>query len=388
MALDAGYYVWHFLYSETSAESAFNVVFFVDMLTLSTMMSFPFFGAMHYALGYFDCCDDSSSTGPITLQSRIRWLLEDPGTQKAVSLALWCSFLYCVGDMLEFVPTFHQAWQGLTYLPFVACNILIFYGGLLLIVLTMRIVLVRLFAIEKQVEDALDLTEPRNYQTFRSSVLYQIPPPPNNEDLEGATALVANERAEPHETDNSANESAFLPLDASTANTTNEACPSFDPDQRALEWTQRYRAIRKDVHEVSEHFGVPMMLGLFLLVCETTSMIGTLWEEVGLSFGARETTALLLCFSTNAIMVCSAFYSMAYLITECSHHIGPKLAVLAVRCHDQSPRYQVLASAFLHAPIKIHVGVFEVAPEYASAIGLWFFGLFLVVFGLKMPGAE
>ena len=113
-----------------------------------------------------------------------------------------------------------------------------------------------------------------------------------------------------------------------------------------------------------------------------------LWEEVGDTLGVQGTTALLLTFCTNAIMICSAFYSMAYLILECSHHIGPKLAVLAVRCHDQSPRYQVLASAFMHAPIKIHIGVFEIAPEYASAIGLWFLGLFLVVFGLKMPGGE
>ena len=109
-------------------------------------------------------------------------------------------------------------------------------------------------------------------------------------------------------------------------------------------------------------------------------------KGVGETLGVRGTTALLLTYSTNSIMICMSFYSIAYLIMQCSHHVGPKLAILAVRCHDQAPRYQVLASTFLHAPIKVHVGIFEVTPEYASFIGLWFLALFLVVFGLKMPG--
>mmetsp|Transcript_26026 Transcript_26026/g.71684 ORF Transcript_26026/g.71684 Transcript_26026/m.71684 type:complete len:108 (+) Transcript_26026:65-388(+) len=100
--------------------------------------------------------------------------------------------------------------------------------------------------------------------------------------------------------------------------------------------------IRTDAHHVSDHFGVPMLSGLLFFICETTSMIGMLWEE--------NSDAL-------DIMICAGFYSMAYLMLECSHRIGPKFAILAVRCHEQAPRNQVLASAFLHAPIKIDVRI-------------------------------
>mmetsp|Transcript_10784 Transcript_10784/g.25715 ORF Transcript_10784/g.25715 Transcript_10784/m.25715 type:complete len:239 (+) Transcript_10784:793-1509(+) len=238
---------------------------------------------------------------------------------------------------------------------------------MLLIILAMRVILVRLQAIENQVEEALDLTEQRNYQSFRSSILYQqqYHAQGDEEQAHNRTSLItaqSTERQKLNPNNNAINnnnndenlaEGDSNPASPNSRHVDGGSHSHFDPDQRALEWTQSYRMIRRDVHEISEHFGVPMLAGMLLFTCETTSMV-------------------------------------AALILECYHHIGPKLAVLAVRCHDHAPRFQVLATTFMHAPVKIHVGIFEVSAEYASAIGLWFLGLFLVVFGLtvRMPGAE
>eukprot|EP00529_Nitzschia_sp_RCC80_P028094 CAMPEP_0113505066 /NCGR_PEP_ID=MMETSP0014_2-20120614/35094_1 /TAXON_ID=2857 /ORGANISM="Nitzschia sp." /LENGTH=268 /DNA_ID=CAMNT_0000400305 /DNA_START=437 /DNA_END=1243 /DNA_ORIENTATION=- /assembly_acc=CAM_ASM_000159 len=268
----------------------------------------------------------------------------------------------------------------------------------------MRVILVRLQAIENQVEEALDLTEQRNYQSFRSSILYQqqYHAQGDEEQAHNRTSLItaqSTERQKLNPNNNAINnnnndenlaEGDSNPASPNSRHVDGGSHSHFDPDQRALEWTQSYRMIRRDVHEISEHFGVPMLAGMLLFTCETTSMVAALWEEVGQEIGTRGVTSILMCFATNAIMICAAMYSMAYLILECYHHIGPKLAVLAVRCHDHAPRFQVLATTFMHAPVKIHVGIFEVSAEYASAIGLWFLGLFLVVFGLtvRMPGAE
>jgi hypothetical protein len=41
---------------------------------------------------------------------------------------------------------------------------------------------------------------------------------------------------------------------------------------------------------------------------------------------------------------------------------------------------------FLLAALRIHVGNFEVTPEYSNALTLWFLALLLYVFGLKAPG--
>ena len=102
---------------------------------------------------------------------------------------------------------------------------------------------------------------------------------------------------------------------------------------------------------------------------------------------ALDILAMLLAFTSNAIMIVGALYSTAFMVTQCAHHIGPNVAILAARFTDV-PQLSIMSMMFLQAPIRLHVGNFEVSPEYANAIAMWFIGLFLVVFGIKIPGAE
>ena len=74
---------------------------------------------------------------------------------------------------------------------------------------------------------------------------------------------------------------------------------------------------------------------------------------------------------------------MAYLVVQCQHHCGPKLSLLAARGY---PEVHELALTFLLAPVKLHVGTFEVSPEYSNFVSVWFIGLFFYVFGIKIPG--
>ena len=343
------YYFFHFKYLQSGDEDHDNVMdlqMMIDFVTVGSLISFPFAGPLHRALGYFD--DD-----PLQLQENLALLQKDRGTAQAISIATICCCGYPTGELLYFYHMLDaQVGLQILYVPFVFVSILPFYGNVLLVILTMRAILVRLYRVEDQVVEALERTDGvllGNYNSFAS-------------------------------TDNGSDHVPSEPPNASE-----DALQSVE---MVRDWTREYRVIRKHVHSISDAFGLRMLIGLFSFTVDTTTMISNLWEELGPSMAATNVLALLLSFCSNSIMITAAFYSSAYLVTECSHHIGPKLAILAVRLHGEAPQFQVLASAFLHAPVKIHVGVFEVAPEYANAIGMWFLGLFLVVFGLKIPGAE
>lgn len=79
----------------------------------------------------------------------------------------------------------------------------------------------------------------------------------------------------------------------------------------------------------------------------------------------------------------AAFYSIAYLVVQCQHHVGPKLSLLAAR---GLPETRELALTFLLAPVKFHVGTFEVSPEYSNFVSIWLIGLFFYTLGIKIPG--
>ena len=323
-------------------------MFLVDLLVFLVFLSFPFAGPMHVALGYFEV--DAQQ-----LQSRLSLLYNDRGTVRVINMWLISALIYLCGDFIEFLPSFLSTWERLAYAVFTLGNVGVCYGGILLVILSIRVILVRLYYIEHQVEDALDLSMPPGYQTFE-----------NNYVQSNSTA--------------GAEEGEALNAGSDTGPINHRA--------QSQVWTEEYCLIRNVVHDFSENFGSQMLFGLFLFLCETTNMITFLWEEAGDKLGFRDMVALMLCFAVNAFLICAVFYSMAFLVVESSHHIGPKIIILAVRFEGETTGYQALALAFLHAPPKVHVGVFEVAPEYATAVFLWFLGLFLLVFGLKMPGAE
>jgi hypothetical protein len=67
------------------------------------------------------------------------------------------------------------------------------------------------------------------------------------------------------------------------------------------------------------------------------------------------------------------------------------LAVLSLRTNNNDDNgnahssLAVLAQAFVQMPIRLQTGNFNVTSEYANALTAWLFGLFLVVFGMKLP---
>jgi hypothetical protein len=361
IAILSVYYFVHFKLNSSDIgkhEDAMDIQLYTDILAAVSFISFPFAGPLHRALGYFD--DD-----PLLLQERLALLTNDTGTSLAITLAFACCVAYTIGEFLFFghaIPEF--IWQ-VAYVPVVFLNIVIFYGNILLAILTMRVFLVRLYCIEEKVKEALLKTDPMpgTYNTFASN-----------------TTTVANGNHDYHRGEDE--ERAEL---SQQSPQTSEGT-SLRPMEWVSEWTQQYRVLRQHVHDVSHYFGFRMVSALFIFTLDATTLIAVVWEDLGPELGVKAVTAMLLSFCSNAFMITGAFYCAAYIVVECSHHIGPKLAILAVRLHSECPQLQVLASAFLHAPAKIHVGVFEVAPEYASAVGMWFLGLFLVVFGLKIPG--
>lgn len=158
-------------------------------------------------------------------------------------------------------------------------------------------------------------------------------------------------------------------------------------NSQALRWLEAYRSIRHDIHELSETFGPRMLAALFFMILEFTTTITFMYEEMKDEFTGFFLFCLLASFGANATMISMVFFNMAFPVTRCSHHIGPKLSMIATKRSD-NPQYQQLATTFLLAPVRVHVGNFEVSPEHANGVTAWFAALFLLVFGLTMPGLE
>ena len=63
----------------------------------------------------------------------------------------------------------------------------------------------------------------------------------------------------------------------------------------------------------------------------------------------------------------------------------PLLGFTVVGTTSKLSALNVLAQTLMQAPIHVRIGNFHVTAEYANALTAWFFGLFAVVFGMKIP---
>lgn len=364
-ALEMVYYYIHFYYNqdipdsnEETDENPYDIQTLVDVTVILVFLSFPIMGPLHRSLGY-----GNDNVDPLILQSRIDDLIQDQGTRRSINLTIVCTGLYTVGESIFGLSVYNtiSPVAAFVYVVFILVNIATIYFAMLIIMLTMRTTLTRLTRIEESVDDALDhvvSAQMGNSDDDNGTSTY-------NSMSTAATVMVA-----PNEN----TESAII-------NTTQY----YNWDQLSQEWTNDYRKIRQDVHHVSHYFGGIMLIGLFLFVLDTTTMVAVLWENLGPTMSQKSEFALLLSFSSNAVMIMAAMYSTAFMVTKCNHYIGPKIAMLAA---STRPQLSSVSTLFLHAPIRLHVGNFELSPEYANAISLWFVGLFLLVFGLKIPGSE
>ena len=92
-------------------------------------------------------------------------------------------------------------------------------------------------------------------------------------------------------------------------------------------------------------------------------------------------------YVANASTLLVSTFTASYIIVLCNHTIGPKLAILAA-LKTEVRQFAALSQAFLLAPVRLHVGNFELSSEYANGLTLWFVGLLLATVGLVAPGGE
>ena len=359
------YFYFHFwLFNKKQSEEEvqpLNLLVIVDLATNIAFVSFPFASPLHRVLGLCLSQEQQQQRASTTTDRRLQDLANDKGTIFVINLVCTSLIMYLVGEFFFFQKLVPNAIMKAAYASSILFNIGIFYIAVLYVILTMRVALTRLFDIEKSVHSVLaqastsyrDAQPSPRYQTFEDDAAEQANPSPTPPPIRG---------------DN---------ISASTA----------PPEivQQVLNWGEDYQSIRFDVVNMSEHFGPRMLLGLFLFVLDSTSVIAVAWEALEESLSVGEIFCMLISFVSNVLVITAAFYSMAFLVTECAHHIGPALSMLSVK-YPGVPEVQSLATSFLLAPIRVHVGNFEVSPEYSNAIVLWFIGLFLLVFGLKAPG--
>jgi len=149
---------------------------------------------------------------------------------------------------------------------------------------------------------------------------------------------------------------------------------------------------------LSDRFGLRMVIGLTMFIVEVTNTILKVWEAVGSDLTKGQTCLLLLTFASSAAVLIMTTFQIAYTSTICCEIIGPKLATLSLRTnnyfvtnnnqnnlYDVKAELNVLAQTFMQAPVHLRIGNFHVTAESANALSAWFFGLLLVVFGMKLP---
>lgn len=383
-----GFYAFVHVYIIQTEHRVFITTWFFEWFMIPVLLTFSFCAPLHEAMGVGNCntrCNSSTNaTGNdgthgsfrteedvsvCTRQQRslhvrrdqylhrIRLLQRDPATQRLVLTVLVCYAVYVAGDACFFIPLGPPDTHVVTcilYLLAVLTNMAFIYHGFFLSILTMRVMVVRLHELEHSVDT-----------TLRGQTLASAAPRSWN-----ATAPGDGGYAYHHS-----------PRSAST--TLQDV-----PRERVLDWVQQFQELRDDMQLLSNHLGVRMAVGITMFVVEASNMILNVWEAVGSTLTRQQTVLLLLMYAANATMLIMTTFQAAYTVTLCTERIGPSIALLSLRTPhspDRAAELNVLAQTCMQAPIRLRVGNFHITGDYANALTAWFFGLFLVVFGMKLP---
>lgn len=369
----ASYYLIHFrLTPPSERQGKMTTSLLLEFPLFLLALSFPFCAPLHAALGYHAMCD-SDAVGQRRAQRTTQLLQQDPTTSQLTYLFLWLVVQYTAGEVTFFWELFpiSTALKCLYALGAVV-KIGLIYGALLWALVVARVVLTRLDVIEKQADWVLS-QQLRRGRSHDSPEQNSIP-----------ITMLYNDYATFAE--NPDMESLdFQRLDH----------PDATIAQWTEEWKRGYESIRHDFHQTCHRFGTRMLLVAFLFLVDTTSMILTFYEQLEENLTAFAVTCLLVSYTANSIVISTTLSNYAYIQTKSQIHIGSKLNLISMseqpQQHDTTTpvvRIDRLATGFMLAPVRFHLGNFELGPEYANATAVWFVGLFLYVFGLKAPGVE
>lgn len=332
LALESIYYLVHFLSSDEDKQ-VFQKGWILEFVLILVW------------LGYF-CCTPLhlSLLGTEHPQQRVKDLADDRGTRVLVNVSIGCLMLYTVADFFFFEKLFPGSVSvQVLYLAGILFSMCTFYGALLLAILSIRVVLLDLFELERLID--ADLEETSVSGRYRT----------------------------------------------------------FDGDSNAVfekwnSWMAAYRRIRHNMHVLSERFGPIMFLGIFFFLVDTSTVITSILvsgeghadDEGGdQEMEVLDVLAVLAAFGSNATMLILTTFTLGFTVTECQHYVGPKLSMLAMTMPDTIVhRTHALASTFILAPVRMHVGNFEFSPEYANFVALWFLALLLLALGYTAPGSE
>lgn len=364
-----GYYAFVHLHVIQKEDQVFITTWFYEWFIIPVLISFAFCAPLHRALGRLrfggNVTNDGATSHQQSLQNsyetqeqheqelhRIKLLERDPATQRLIVAVAVCYAVYIVGDASFFIPLSPSHTHFSTYIVYllaVLTNMAFIYQGFLLAILTMRVMVVRLHELKAQVDVALQemtiATTPCHTTEIQTSI-------------------------------------------KRSTTTTNATAETNISRQQLLLWIQSYQELRQDMQSLSRHFGLRMVLGITMFVVEVSNMILNVWEAIGSSLTRLQTVLLLLMYTANAAILIIVTFQTASTVTLCTERIGPCIALLSLRTSnspDRAGELNVLAQTFMQAPIRLRAGNFHITVEYANTLTAWFFGLFLVVFGMKLP---
>ena len=458
VALGSYYYI-HANYTNED-RSIFNIAWTMEYIILICMITFPFSAPLHHSLGYKNTTsshgnNSSSSTsgGNTTVQrnNRVLLLMNDKTTCQLINFSIVALLLYVPSDYFYFSQIFRITHNNgsnndgddgnnddglemlllrLSYLVAVIINASFFYGGLMMLTLSARAILTRLFVVEVEVDYELSTSmnmtirqqqnsNHHHHDDARSSFTASVPINSNKNTAAGSSTksyetFISGDHLKPPTTLEP--QSALLSPEATATTTTAASSTTISISQQqrrsrhefqAQRWLRTYHDVRHDLHSIADSkYGLIYIIAVAMFVVDTSGIILTAYNELSKKDDennehendedhnededdTNNTKSNLFffigVFIPNACMLIMTVHTISYIPTLCQVFIGPKLSMLST-IYPNCVEYTRLATTYMVAPIKFHVGNLEISSEYSNGLSIMFLGIFLFVFGITLPG--
>lgn len=363
-----GYYVLHFFFMKDQKKDI-SLMLITELVTLVFLLSFFFVAPLHLALGF--------SHGHIPSDADLarykHLLFSHSGTQQTMT------FVFCVvpfqafGETLFFASSFPSIPVMCLFYFLSAINVAWIDLLIMYVSLVLRIIITRLLGVEEQVQTLDEVITHHVTTTTSLGVEEQL------RDLDEIMVLY-NSNLMNYGT-------ATLPEDDTLIQDADEIVENVIKERSAVILTA-YRNLRQDMHAISTEFGPRMLAGLFVNAVEVANIVGLVYVTLENELTVKQTFGIVLLWAPLAINLCLVFYNLSYPVTLCRQFIGARIATMATTLalsHISGPKLHYLARNFQEAPIRFHLGNFEMKPETSNVIIVIYAGLFFVILHLKMP---
>jgi len=277
------YYVFHFFLVHTSNaasggkedEIKVQTQWFLTGLAVCFFLCFPFAAPLHLGLGVHGGSirtgAEQETTTALFQNGLVEALCADSTTCRIVDSFAMAAVVAMAGDYGSFHPPYPLMIP--VYASFMIVNYATTYGAMLLLTVSMRAFLIRLFHVEKEIAAVLSETTAEDNNsvpktgTSRDASCSGLSLRAGSEELSSAEITAYHER-----------------------------------------WVQSYEDVRHDLHKLAGGgFGILIELALLTIAIATTMLIAGIWEKFRHDFAPGQGACVVAAYSASAFAIVVSF---------------------------------------------------------------------------------